>query len=889
MGEEGEAGAAPRCINKNPNKSSAALNDFEKLHNNQQADEKIEQTADNIGRSFDYVCTRNFRGEEVEAINQGEYDERNVGSSIQGQEIVEVGLHENSTRTDEDGAVQEGHKNTVCPQPDEKSEGDEVQTADENRGEPEVESISGTVFRDLQPCRRRDERKQQVPAQSTNDKSKFESPQDGWSDRSEIISSGHTGFPITHHIPDEQKTGVQEEKCVFIGEHPRTRKSTEEELFVQAQSTQGRNMVSSKRVVNTDQYSADDDIAHNSTSCFEIFGRSPMTEGAEERTPIEDYTNITEVNVDRWPKLSEAISGDATYDECIFITRWVRRMNPSTQSKVEAPLKVEGVPSDVPKRFPSRGCTLVTGPITRMKTPRLVSNKILEEDFQLYAPKMLPLKVPVVEAFASFTSETTKWLTKAKVYEDLLRNVQKGERVKFSSDSMKNHVDQLLESGILRERKQHEVVKSWARIFKVPEVQKKRFRVIIEPRQLNEVLKPCLDEYDLRTTFATLEEVRRNVRQSPAFLAFDFKCYYYQIPLSEEVQLYFGVSICGRDFLVCRLPMGFTASVAIANRITRWVATEACRRETCTMQVQMIIQIDNIYFFGNEELLQRLERRMFEVAAECNITIGECTRQTTGVILGVQYNLSLKTIQLSKKFVQKHEALLDIIIENGKTPVIVWWRAFAIFLRVARVLDYSFSFLFYVFKAIRQVACAMARNTLSWTDEIQWTDKQVIAQLGLMYRMFKRNDEVKILSFPTKVFTEFVFSDASDNFLGVVFAKDVVQVFSRPWRKKEVTKHINEKEALALGQAVRLCEFVNPCFLCDSMVVVQACAKGLSKNIDINSTVSTLRTKYQHSPVLWVRSAQNPADRPSRNLPLQQIEWDVIEPFDAKGNEIHLS
>ena len=69
------------------------------------------------------------------------------------------------------------------------------------------------------------------------------------------------------------------------------------------------------------------------------------------------------------------------------------------------------------------------------------------------------------------------------------------------------------------------------------------------------------------------------------------------------------------------------------------------------------------------------------------------------------------------------------------------------------------------------------------------------------------------------------------------------------------------------------------------MVVVQACAKGHSKNIYINAAVSTLKLRYPQSQVLWISSEQNPADDPSRNQALHHIRWDVIEPFDAKGRK----
>ena len=181
--------------------------------------------------------------------------------------------------------------------------------------------------------------------------------------------------------------------------------------------------------------------------------------------------------------------------------------------------------------------------------------------------------------------------------------------------------------------------------------------------------------------------------------------------MDESVQPYFGVAIEDAVYLVCRLAMGFSASTAIANRISKAIVEEACRRVWCE-EFYKVVQVDNTYIFGDVPSLKRIQNSMMEVTSECNILVGENSLNTEGLILGSYYNLQEKTVRLSEKFIAKHTGLLEIVVRENVAPVIVWWRVFAILLRVARVLQHSFSFLFQIFRAIRQMACALAHGKL---------------------------------------------------------------------------------------------------------------------------------------------------------------------------------
>jgi hypothetical protein len=116
------------------------------------------------------------------------------------------------------------------------------------------------------------------------------------------------------------------------------------------------------------------------------------------------------------------------------------------------------------------------------------------EKLPLYAP-VLPrvLNVSLILALATRQSEKVQedlkeavaWLSDKDKYEKLLRGRPRASRKRFSNTQMIEEIPRLLQSGILK-RAVRTDVKALCNFFALPEPEKKRARLIIKPRELNE-------------------------------------------------------------------------------------------------------------------------------------------------------------------------------------------------------------------------------------------------------------------------------------------------------------------------------------------------------------------------------------------------------------------
>ena len=212
-----------------------------------------------------------------------------------------------------------------------------------------------------------------------------------------------------------------------------------------------------------------------------------------------------------------------------------------------------------------------------------------------------------------------------------------------------------------------------------------------------------------------------------AWYASDFKCWYYQIPLAEVLWPYFSFQHEGRLYYITRLPMGFSASVAIGNTISKIIVRETMRRSryseigeyhgfhlftsrkraTWSSNVGTTTQVDNVFIFsGDPEIACNFEL----VTNEAGVLRSESSRQSHGDILGMHYvKTRLRTtVQLTTKYLTKHTKFLTAIVQ--KIPTWVFWRAAALILRGLAVLQESLSFFYGFMFEIRKVASKIFQN-----------------------------------------------------------------------------------------------------------------------------------------------------------------------------------
>lgn len=328
----------------------------------------------------------------------------------------------------------------------------------------------------------------------------------------------------------------------------------------------------------------------------------------------------------------------------------------------------------------------------------------------LYAPKMEPIDLWRIRRWAREEElETMSWLDDVTKFHAVMRDKPKEERQLYSLNSSIN-INDLLDSGIaVAAQRWH--WKSSVRVFSVDEPAKSRRRLIVDCVDLNQTLD--LDIWNLRTKFIKMYALGNLVRnsQQDAWYASDFKCWYYQIPVAEVLWPYFSFQHEGRLYYITRLPMGFSASVAIGNTISKIIVRETMlrsryseigeyhgfqlftsrNRATWSSNVGTTTQVDNVFIFsGDPEIACNFEL----VTNEAGVLRSESSRQSHDDILGMHYvKTRLRTtVQLTTKYLTKHTKFLTAIVQ--KIPTWVFWRAAALILRGLAVLQESLSFFY---------------------------------------------------------------------------------------------------------------------------------------------------------------------------------------------------
>ena len=183
-------------------------------------------------------------------------------------------------------------------------------------------------------------------------------------------------------------------------------------------------------------------------------------------------------------------------------------------------------------------------------------------------------------------------------------------------------------------------------LFKVPEAEKLRFRVVHHPFVWNAVLP---EPPPLR--FTTIAKVKNLVLKE--FCAqFDFTKFYYQFRLSPAVAALFEFRVGERNFCMQRLPMGLKWACIVANKTTQFLVDLALQETK--VNVSADVYIDNVKFASESEVQLKTVSRSFErICAYYDVTIGERSSAQESVYRGILYDHKRSQISISPRTLHK--------------------------------------------------------------------------------------------------------------------------------------------------------------------------------------------------------------------------------------------
>jgi len=445
--------------------------------------------------------------------------------------------------------------------------------------------------------------------------------------------------------------------------------------------------------------------------------------------------------------------------------------------------------------------------------------------------------------------------------------------------------------SLLRENRIREVpieqVRCWCTTFTVTEEEKKRRRLITEP-WLNDILLDCMMGLE-PLQLPTLEVILARAH-APAAMISDYPWFYGQMPIPDDVGLFYCFRFEGRAYALKSVPTGSRQLPGLAQCITEGVAERASLIASGSITADAYI--DNTRFTGTQETVMEAAQELVTVADAGGLTLNVPPFEivTTYTFLGIAFDHNDHTVALSSKTRERLTYLRSFIESPDfeSSTIRMWIQWLGLLVYASRVMNVSLGQFYYVFKFLkRRVAtCALEDRASPWKCASSTLKTWCTVLIETVPR-----DPLDVISEEQPIY---VYSDASLSGYGALwfvgpFAfchgeadEHTINNADVMWGHWERLEHIAILEARALHYAIRevtsrfhaqhargkkrlIHGFV------DSKTLYHALRKKRSHNFQLNHIVDTIVKVETSSPNQqwkltfdWVRSAENLADIWSR-------------------------
>jgi len=363
--------------------------------------------------------------------------------------------------------------------------------------------------------------------------------------------------------------------------------------------------------------------------------------------------------------------------------------------------------------------------------------------------------------------------------------------------------------------------------FLLPEWHKCRWRVLAEPKQLNEELRGKCP-----ARLPKIVGCYRAILDCTVVLEIDFVCFYYQLALGRQGSPYLFKGGEGKWYQWLVVPMGATWAVEAAQEVAlQFTKLLLAKCHDIAVTELNITYIDNIYIgFPSLAAAEAARNIVLEMAAKFNAKVTtEVTRTPT--VLGMTCDLEKKTIVLAKKFYGKHAEAWNASVEVEQEAVrLVRWLG--VWIRAAYMLRVPLHAFPKLLKLLSKVARQAAAGEWKEGTTVHLSPEDQVA-IAEMRELTKEGTQAKIKKEATKDYELIVYSDAAEWGSGyVAVGNEGITVDSTPWEdcpKDQVTR-----EAQGVSRAIKACCSKRIVLLSDASAVVEGVKKGYSHNPHIN-------------------------------------------------------
>ena len=496
---------------------------------------------------------------------------------------------------------------------------------------------------------------------------------------------------------------------------------------------------------------------------------------------------------------------------------------------------------------------------------------------------------PALQALAS---QAFRWLHDPSLYEGLISYETPGLRRRQLATCQLSAEDIEIQLA-LRKYEQRELagrlIKTWCRIFSVPQWQK-------TPPVRRHIAEPLLNDAFLRTPtihFASRAERHAVVGEFRGGYAacMDFMSFFDQFPLDELVRPYFGIKFKdGSTTRMSVLPMGFRPSAQIAQAFT-WIVTEGLS----TADVRVLSYIDNICIPGRtagaeEAIRQKILQRASEYGAVFNPDGLTDPPAQTFEYLGDAFDLralggSVLLVQASTKTLGKLKS-----IDLG-TGIPAWTRR-----QVAAVVGLC---LFAAGSGLagnqihrRHHELRYYREAVSFGKGQTWDSLAPPMSAGIAagypswIAELIENKPRPILRNTVLDVTDILFTDASSSRWGAIHveaATGIIRVYSREWSANDRAQWdlASSSEPSAIANALCVCVTPDPGrhirVYTDHQPIVDALSSDCSKGYAYWRLQSLVRSLPCEVSVRYIPGQTNPADSFSRGeVNEYDLRWRIV-------------
>ena len=401
-----------------------------------------------------------------------------------------------------------------------------------------------------------------------------------------------------------------------------------------------------------------------------------------------------------------------------------------------------------------------------------------------------------------------------------------------------------------------------------------RRRVITWSKRNVDRERLLLGSFDYEHLFFSAAQCR-DAGLRPRFAAqLDCEKFYQQLSLLAK--RHWAVAAYNETFLLRTIPTGSALAPIVAQALLHALARLATNGTAVTFDCC----IDNLRLLGDSlDELKQAWTRLRETCSRVGLVIGDFSDPSPDsyTYLGVFYDKVENRARLKDSTAAKLRATVAQL--NSKLLPLDHLSAFGKLMNAVQLLRWDRSDLFYIVKFIRRVQEDLNNN--SRKPKRAWDS----ARPRWQYLANRLSTEwVTLQDEPTSSIT--LFTDASLTGWGVVvLTEPSVTVYAGRWSPKECDQvSINVLETMAvLKAAQRLPPLLAlPSSLTEVRVFIDNTTakawvtEGCSSNRDANKVVAKLQQiERDHNlrfVMRYVKSARNPADAPSRGLPMSTAD-----------------